>query len=144
MRFIAFIGSPRADGTTRFIVDKLLAGAQAAGAETKSYLLTELEFRGCQGCRKCKQEGVCDQKDDLSPLYAEIMASDVLVVSSPVYMAYLTGQTKLFLDRLYAFTGPDQVSRVPHGKKCVLVLTQGYHDTTAYQALIKNVSSLLT
>ncbi|MDA8441150.1 MAG: NAD(P)H-dependent oxidoreductase, partial [Peptococcaceae bacterium] len=73
-----------------------------------------------------------------------ILTADVIIVGSPVYMAYVTGQTKLFLDRLYAFTGPDQISRVPQGKRCVLVLTQGHSDITAYQNLTKSLSSLLT
>jgi multimeric flavodoxin WrbA len=144
MKVLGFNGSPRIDGTTQHIVKEVLRGADSTGAETKYYTLNELEFQGCQGCRKCKDEGICDLQDDLSPIYQEIIDCDVLVLGSPVYMAYVTGQTKLFLDRFYAFTTRDQVSRLPAGKKCVLILTQGYSDTSAYQNLIKSVSSLIS
>jgi len=144
VKVLGFLGSPRSEGSTRTIVESVLAGASSRGAETELYMLNELNFKGCQGCRKCKQEGACDLKDDMTPIYGEILSSDVMVIGSPVYMAYVTGQTKLFLDRLYAFTGPDQVSRVPQGKRCILVLTQGYSDTSAYQNLIKGLSSLVS
>lgn len=144
MKVLGFVGSPRSEGTTRYIIENVLTGAGSEGAETKLFFLNELDFKGCQGCRKCKQEGECDLKDDLTGVYSEILNSDVIVLGSPVYMAYVTGQTKLFLDRLYAFTGPDQVSRVPKGKKCLLILTQGYSDTTAYHNLVKALSSLVT
>ncbi len=144
MKIIAFLGSPRNDGTTRFVVGKLLQGAKAAGAETRLYNLNELNFKGCQGCRKCKEQEKCDLVDDLTPVYDEILQADLMVVASPIYMAYVTGQTKLFLDRLYALKGADQVSRVPAGKKSVLVLTQGYADENAYENMIKSVSSLIS
>ncbi len=144
MKILALMGSPRTDGTTRYIVDQLLEGAKAAGAETRIYNLNELSFKGCQGCRKCKEQDSCDLQDDLTPIYAEILQSDLLVVASPIYMAYVTGQTKLLLDRFYAFKDANQVSRVPAGKKSVLVLTQGYSDVNAYENMIKSVSSLIS
>ena len=144
MKILAFNGSPRNDGTTRYIVDNLLQGAEAAGAETRVYNLNELNFKGCQGCRKCKEQAKCDLQDDLTPIYDEILQADLIVVASPVYMAYITGQTKLFLDRFYAFKGADQVSRVPAGKQSVLVLTQGYAEQTAYETMLKSVASLIS
>lgn len=143
MKIIGFVGSPRNDGTTAYLIKQILAGAASAGAETNIHYLNELTFKGCQGCRKCKDTGFCDLKDDLTPIYEEIIEADAIIVGSPVYMAYVTGQTKLFLDRLYAFKKKDQTSRIPAGKRCVLVLTQGYDDTAAYSTMVKAVSSLL-
>lgn len=143
MKVLGIVGSPRVEGTTYSIVQNVLAGAAKAGAETKLVLLNELEFKGCQGCRKCKQGYDCAQNDDMTGIYPELFEADILVLGSPVYMAYVTGQTKLFLDRLYAFTGPDQVSRLPKGKTCLLVLTQGYSDIEGYQTMAMSLSSLL-
>ncbi len=144
MKVLGFNASPRLEGTTLSIVNEVLRGARSTGAETKLYNLNELHFQGCQGCRKCKEAGICDLKDDLSPIYQEILTCDVMVLGSPVYMAYVSGQAKLFLDRLYAFKTAEQTSRLPAGKKCVIVLTQGYSDTNGYQNLLNSLSSLIS
>jgi multimeric flavodoxin WrbA len=59
-------------------------------------------------------------------------------------MGYLTGQTKVFLDRLYVFfTGPNSPSKLPAGKKVALVFSQGNPDEQAFSQYIENVPSIL-
>lgn len=59
------------------------------------------------------------------PLYDEIASADSIVIGSPVYMAYASGQTKTFLDRWYAFLNFDFSNKLPKGKKAALVFSQG-------------------
>jgi multimeric flavodoxin WrbA len=58
-------------------------------------------------------------------LYKAIKEAKGLVIGSPIYMDYLSAQTKLFLDRLFAFLGPDLRPTLPPGKRAVLVYSQG-------------------
>ena len=58
----------------------------------------------CHACDYCKDinKGECIQKDDMQPLYKDIIDADTIVIVSPIYWWQVTAQTKLFIDRLYA------------------------------------------
>ena len=42
------------------------------------------------------------QTDGMAPLYAEIFSADAVVIGTVVFMFQITGQTKTFIDRLFA------------------------------------------
>lgn len=138
MKIVGFIGSPRKKGNTTTIVNEVLRGAQAAGAETKVFNLNQLSIRGCQACYKCQTpEGKCVQKDDMAPLYDEIYSADAVVIGTPIYMFQVTGQTKIFIDRLFAFLylkdgQPGNFRNKLKGKKTVTVFSQGQPDTSLF------------
>jgi len=138
MKVVGFIGSPRKKGNTTTIVNEVLRGAQEAGAETKVFNLNQLGIRGCQACYKCQTpEGKCVQKDDMALLYDEIYGADAVVIGTPVYMFQVTGQTKTFIDRLFAFLylkdgQPGNFGNKLKGKKTVTVFSQGQPDTSLF------------
>ena len=70
----------------------------------------------------CKTHDGCKQEDDMARLIEEIKKADGLVFGSPVYIGYMSGQAKIFLDRLYVLTGPNTPSKMPPGKKAAVVL----------------------
>lgn len=126
MKAIGIVGSPRKTGNTSMLVNEALRGVQEEGSETKVFYLNEMQIRGCQGCRACKKpEAKCALKDDMAVLYEEIEGADAVVIGSPVYMLQMTGQTKLFVDRLYAFMNPDFSHRLGNGKKTLMIYAQG-------------------
>ena len=49
MRVIGIVGSPRKGGNTETLVERILAGAAEAGAETKVYRLNEAEYQRVPG-----------------------------------------------------------------------------------------------
>lgn len=117
MKVIGFVGSPRKNGNIDVLVQQVLQGASAAEAETKIFYLNELDFKGCQGCNFCKVNNRCGLQDDMTSLYDEIANAGAIVIGSPVYIGQVSGQTKLFLDRWYAFMNPDFSTRLEKGKK---------------------------
>jgi multimeric flavodoxin WrbA len=126
MKAVGIVGSPRKKGNTSLLVNEALRGIQEDGSETKVFYLNEMQIRGCQGCRTCKKpEAKCALKDDMATLYEEIESADAVVIGSPVYMFQMTGQTKLFVDRLYAFMNPDFSHRLGEGKKTLMIYAQG-------------------
>lgn len=141
MKVMGVVGSPRRGGNTEILVATVLAGAAAVGAKTEVYRLNELNIRGCQACNYCQEHGSCRQKDDMTPLYEALVAADGIVIGSPIYMGYLTAQTKLFLDRLFAFFKLGVGCTLPRGKRGVLVYSQGAGDDAA---LIESLASWLT
>ncbi len=111
MQVIGIVGSPRENGNTAALVRQMLKGAAEAGADTEVFYLNKLNFRGCQACMYCKSHDVCKQEDDMARVIEEIKKADGIIIGSPVYIGYVSGQTKLFLDRLYVFLrGPNAPS----------------------------------
>ena len=131
MKVVGFVGSPRKKGNTTAVVSEVLRGASEAGAETKIFNLNELGIRGCQSCYKCQTpEGRCIQTDGMAPLYDEIFSADAVVIGTPVYMFQVTGQTKTFIDRLFALLylkdgKPGAFRNKIKGKKALAVYAQG-------------------
>ena len=142
MKVIGIIGSPRKHSNTDILVRKVLAGAAAEGAETKAYYLQFMDIKGCLGCEFCRVNEGCAQSDDMQTLYAEIESADVVVIGSPVYMEQITGQTKIFMDRLLAFLNNDFSSRLKPGKRAILVFTQGQGDVDTYADYFKTTAKM--
>ncbi|KUK13787.1 MAG: NADPH-dependent FMN reductase [bacterium 42_11] len=141
MKAIGIVGSPRKNSNTQILVEAILKGAEEKGMETKLFRLNEMNIKPCQGCNFCQENGICKQKDDMQKLYEAISTCDTLVLGSPIYMSYVTAQTKIFLDRLYALLKIGGEPRIPPGKKCVLVFTQG--GGTDGKKIMENIAQIL-
>lgn len=101
LRVLGINGSPRGTKSrTRMLVQWVLAGSEAAGAETELIDLTSLRIEACNACECCSLTGHCVYDDDFLFLHEQIKAADGLVLGSPVYIDNVTGQMKVFIDRL--------------------------------------------
>jgi|YelNatPaOPRAMG01_1025707.scaffolds.fasta_scaffold00665_4 multimeric flavodoxin WrbA len=125
MKVVGIIGSPRRGGSTEILVERVLMGAMEKGAQVEIFRLNELNIKGCQGCNYCQENESCKQEDDMQKIYRAFYLADAIVIGSPIYMGYVTGQTKIFLDRLYALLIMGKGPKIPTGKKCVLIYSQG-------------------
>ena len=116
------LGSPRRKGNSAALAEQVRQGVQAKGALVDTVYLNGLNIKPCQGCEKCQQEGAdgCVVDDDMTQLYPKLKASDAIVIASPIYWFNVSGQTKVFLDRLYA-VGAGQ-NNIFAGKKFALLL----------------------
>ncbi len=118
MKITAFNGSMRGERSiTSLMLREFLQGAQDADAETEHVILVKKKINRCRGCLTCwiKTPGQCAQKDDMAQLLEKYMASDIVVVASPVYVENVTGLTKDFIDRLVPLTDP-HFEIGPHGE----------------------------
>ena len=105
MKAIFINGSPRKKGNTAELLSKTMQGAADVGCETKMIHLRDLKFTGCISCLACKIKGskcagLCAIRDDLRPVLEETLASDILVIGTPVYFHYPTALTRAFMERL--------------------------------------------
>jgi multimeric flavodoxin WrbA len=137
MKIIGFSGSPRKSGNTSWAVEMILEGANTNGAETILFSSSGLDIKPCRGCLGCVNSGNgCVIKDDMQKIYIELKDADAIVFASPVYMGQMTGQAKVFMDRLFSVNSP---RFSPHykeqgvKKKLLLVFTQGNPDKTKFQ-----------
>jgi multimeric flavodoxin WrbA len=105
MKAIAINGSPRKSWNTATLLKKALEGAESTGAETEMIHLYDLDFKGCSSCFFCKRKnsgftGQCSMKDDLTGVLEKVMACDAIIMGSPIYIGYITGEMKSFMERL--------------------------------------------
>lgn len=103
MKVIGISGSPRRDGNTETLLTEVLRGAEEAKADTRLFILQEMNISPCRHCEGCLAEGECVVEDDMSLIYAEIKSLDALVLASPIQFYGLTAQAKAMIDRCQAF-----------------------------------------
>jgi len=127
MNIVSLTGSPRENGTTARIARGFTETCRNNGHEVKLYHLNDMNYRGCQGCNRCKVKSpVCVLKDDLTPVLDNIKSCDIAVFASPVYYGDTTGQFKCFIDRTWSFVKPNFTSKLTPGKKALFITAQGF------------------
>lgn len=127
------------DGTTNAIIQKLMENAAAKGHFCEFYILNRFELHGCQACRYCRTEGDrCGIDDKISQILDKIYDADMLIVGSPVYMGDVTGQLKIFMDRLYSMKDSSGKPRLSD-KKGILVFSQGASGKEYYKDMFSRV-----
>ena len=144
MKILGVEGSPRKNGNTKKLVKTILEGASGNGAETKFYKLTEMNISLCLGCFNCRETGTCVTNDDMQLLHEEIQTSDAIIIGSPVYMWQVSGQTKLFMDRLVPFIKPDFTTRLKGKKSLFMVFTQGNQDENFFKPYFEYLENLFS
>jgi len=138
MKIVCLLGSPREKGNSATIANRFCNSAAGLGAEVKTFILNNLEYRGCQGCMACKTKlDRCALNDDLTEVLDAIRETDVLVLASPVYFWDISSQLKTFMDRTFSYLVPDFItnpkkSRLAPGKKLVFILAQTNPDRSSY------------
>jgi multimeric flavodoxin WrbA len=132
MKILAIHGSPRTiRSSTRKLAGFVLEGAADIGAETEMIDLADFHIVPCTACDACTLNGICVNDDDIPALFALMKAADAIIFGSPVYIDNVTGQMKVFFDRLADAIHYQQLS----GKiGCAVVTTaeSGGDETAAY------------
>lgn len=103
-KVIGFSGSPRKNGNSDILLKTMVSGVKQQGIPADSWNLTDVQFKGCIGCEKCRKTRVCTGLiDGMSPFYPELYSSRGLLLISPTHNYNVTSWMKAFIDRLYCF-----------------------------------------
>jgi multimeric flavodoxin WrbA len=123
LKAIAVAGSPRREGNSATLVKTALAGATAAGAQGEVVHLNDLSFRGCQACQPCTDDDTCRIEDDLTPVLQRLRQADVWLLAAPIYFDGVSGQMKLFFDRLYHLvTAAGELKKQLPGRRAAAII----------------------
>ena len=133
MKIIGIDGSPRNDGNTEKLLRKVLAGGEEAGAVTEYLKLANLTINYCRGCGTCRATGECVMQDDMDHVVESIQQSDVIVLGTPIYAWQVSGNIKVFMDRLCRLLTPKYESRLNSSKPIAFVYTQGNPDADLFK-----------
>ena len=95
--------SPRRGGNSDLLCDQFILGAKESGNQVEKIFLRDKEINYCLACDTCQGNGGnCVQKDDMIEVLDKIIASDVIVMATPVYFYTMNGQIKTLIDRTYS------------------------------------------
>ena len=136
MKVIAVLGSPREQSASSAVAMQILEGAKSAGHEIVLYRLNQMNLRGCQACRYCK-ENCCDciVQDDLKPYWHDLHTCGALILASPNYCSQVTGPMISFMNRHYCLSATvngKAVCRLEQNIKLVGVFSQGNGNPQGY------------
>jgi multimeric flavodoxin WrbA len=102
MKVVAFNGSPRKDGNTTILINRVFRELEKEGIETELVQLSGKEIHGCVACHKCFENKNlrCAVKTDIANECIEKMIeADGIILGSPVYFTDVTAEMKALIDR---------------------------------------------
>lgn len=125
--------SPHKNGNTNKITDCFIEELENHGVSCSIFNLYDMNIKPCLGCRKCQdvyEVASCIQKDDMEKIYDEVLKSDLIVFSTPIYSWYATAPLKAVTDRmvygLCKYYGKEKKTSLINGKNLALITTCGY------------------
>ena len=114
MNVLLINGSPHKNGCTFTALSEVAKSLEAAGIETEILQIGSRAFRGCVGCRGCKNGNGCvfGKDDGLNEILARCEEANGFVFGSPVYYASPNGAMLSFMDRLF-YAGAKALAHKP-------------------------------
>ncbi len=111
MKATCIIGSPRANGSTAFLMDQVILAMTEMDIKVIKHCLGEKEVNYCLGCKRCYITGECVQNDDAIKILDDIIDSDIIIIGTPSYWGDFTGQLKVLFERSTPFcdTNPNRI-----------------------------------
>ncbi len=154
MKILAINGSPRGkNSNTDKLLIPFLQGAQAGNADVEEIYLSQKNIKGCQGCFACwvKTPGKCILKDDMPELLDKVNMADVIIFATPLYDFGMSGQMKIFVDRLIPLMEPFFVEK--NGKmahpirrnrpwKTILISNEGFLEKAHFDILVSHMNKM--
>ncbi len=133
MKVIAFNGSPRKNGNTAMLINRVFEELEKEGVATELIQLGGQNIRGCRACRKCfeNKDRRCVVKDDiLNDCLEKMFDADGIILGSPTYFSNVSSEIKALIDRsgLVAIAN-DYILKRKVGAAVVAVRRAGATDT---------------
>lgn len=122
-RAFIFIGSRQAEkSNSKQVIDLIINQLNKYSDEKIVYNIyypNSININNCLGCNTCFEKGFCllDKKDNFNLVKDKILESDLIIFVSPVYAHNITGDMKVFIDRISSWFHIFKLA----GKKSVVI-----------------------
>ena len=121
-RVLIISTSPRKNGNSDSLCQKVAESAKGAGAEVEFIRTSDYDLHPCTACNGCiKTEDKCVIKDDMPVILDKMIKADVIVMATPLYYFSLSAQIKIVIDRTYSCYIKDK--NPLENKKWYLIIT---------------------
>jgi len=127
-KVLILLGSPRKEGNSAILAEKIAKGAMLAGGKVETVFLHGLKIAPCKSCYACQRPNSkgCSIDDDMQQIYREMLCADAWVIATPVYWFNMSAQTKLWMDRCFAL--PAYAEKPFSGKRIAIAMSYGGDD----------------
>jgi multimeric flavodoxin WrbA len=116
-KIIAIYGSPRRKGNTSLLLKRAVQGARDAGAEVEEVVLRDLKLSPCLEIYGCKATGRCVIQDDFQGLQDQMLASNGVMLASPIFFYAVSAHTKALIDRCQSlWVKKYWIDKTPYGQ----------------------------
>lgn len=102
MKILILNGSPKRDKSDTLHITRAFATGMNEGRNNEVHIIDVIDkhIEYCTGCFKCMLNGGnCIHSDDMKAILEEILQSDVLILSFPLYCYGMPAPLKAFMDR---------------------------------------------
>ena len=153
MQALVINGSPKGASSNTMWLTNAFTGGFPEDVTVKTITLREKNIHPCMGCFSCwtKTPGQCAIKDDMQEIYQDILESDIILESFPLYFAGVPSRLRMMTERCLLFTkryegSPEDTfhsilemdEHSLKNKKMVLISSCGYVSMdTMFEALLK-------
>lgn len=117
-KIAAVFGSPRRKGNSATLLRQAIKGARDAGAEVNEIVLRDLKMSPCLEIYGCKQSGQCAIRDDFQEVLDQLLASQGILLASPIFFYTVSSHTKILMDRCQSlWVKKYWIDKVPFGSR---------------------------
>lgn len=119
MKILGISGSPRHNGNTFLLLQKVLDGAKESRleVETEFIFIPDLKINPCRECHGCDKTGKCVVDDDMQIMYPKLQNSDCIIIASPIFFGNVTANLKAMIDRCQCLWVKKYILRQPISDK---------------------------
>lgn len=133
MNNLLFMGSPRKNGNTVQAANAFQDELFLSGEDCVRIDLYDKKIQPCIDCRRCQADHSifgCPIQDDLQEIFDLILASDRIILATPIYSWFCTPPMKCMIDRLVRgmnkYYGAVRGPALWQDKELALLITCGY------------------
>lgn len=133
-----YVGSRTGRKSTTFnfvkeVLNRVLSSVGKDSVTIDIYTASSTQIKNCNGCINCFTSGDCpqDNSDDMKIIKSKMENADFIIFASPVYLHNVSGDMKIFFDRISYWTHLLKLS----GKAGIAIATStgnGLELTTSY------------
>jgi len=153
MKIMAFVGSPRKEGNTDILIDKVIEGAKSkTNVEVEKIYLYEAHIKYCTACglhTVLKGSKVCPLDDDMKGILKRMEQADAFIFGSPNHGRTISAGMTNFIARMMPLLKMEVIRDASgniidadlhplvRGKKAVIVVSQGDPWPTSSSLVLK-------
>ncbi len=140
MKITVITGSPRRNGTSNYLADEFIRGAEENGHKIFRFDSAHSNVNNCIACNACTMGSKpCIHKDDFVELREHLLEADVIAFVTPIYYFEMTSTIKKVIDRFYSI---DTILREKQNK-AVLISVQHSSVSEVKDILNNNYNAIL-
>lgn len=135
MKIVVITGSPHKKGTSNYLVESIIKGAQKSNNEVFRFDAAFNSVHPCLGCNVCRKTGDCVWNDSFNDLKDKLLLADYVVFATPIYYMNITFQLKVVIDRFYQL---EMKEGFKNNKKYIILATAWDKNPVVFDTIVQN------